>query len=156
MNKSEKSRRKSRSSLLLYRNDPGRRQLPPSGMLCASRDGSAHKLEMDHSQISPVLTWKTMGCLVMRQGGKGHQGGAGGQLPPEKGLSTGHPHSAGCSLPAALQGCDHPQHQAWVLGQTDVGLCLAPGVREQGRAGLCWQGAEGQSRLCVSCLVPEI
>lgn len=40
-----------------------------------------------------------------------------------------------------------------------IGLCLAMGSwgrGKGGRAGLCWKGAEGQSRLHVSSLVPEI
>lgn len=40
-----------------------------------------------------------------------------------------------------------------------IGLCLALGSRGRGkggRAGLCWKGAEGQSRLHASSSVPEI
>ena len=150
INKSEKSRGKSLSSLLLCKNGPRLRQLHSSGILCTSQDESAHKLETDHSQISPALTCKTTLCLVMRQGGKGHQGGAGGQLWPEKHPSTGYPPAAGCRLPAAFQDRDHPQHQAWVLGQTEVGRVWHLGSGSRGERGC----AGREQRVRADCTPP--
>jgi len=146
----KKSRGKSLSSLLLYKNDPGLRQLHSSGIQRASQDESALKLEMDHSQISAVLTCKTTLCLVMGRGGKGHQGGAGGQLWPEKHPNTGYPPAAGCRLPAALQDCDHPSTRHGCSAKQKWGRVWHPGSGSRGEPGC----AGKEQRVRADCASP--
>lgn len=75
-----------------------------------------------------------------------------------KDLSTEHPLAAGSGPPAALQPPPPPAPGmgAWPKRNGAVSGTRGHGAGVKARDGLCWKGAEGQSRLRVSCSVPEI
>lgn len=111
-----------------------------SGIVCASQDEGAPKLEMDHSPICPVLTCETTLCFTTQWGGKGHQRRT---ATAEKCLSILWQRDAGSQLlsspgttPSTRDGCLAKQ---------------APGVRGE-------PGREQRVRAdcCISRSVPEI